>query len=281
MRLNQRGGKFSGAGLKDDLGGSVTRLTAYNFVQWKHDIDMWCLRKGKTDENVKIAFLYAGLSGVHSIMLRKAMAVETAKLDNDREYKPVLCVKVSPYQWAMQYLQEIVMKGATTSNKVLRIEQMRNELAQMRIESCNFDLRDLYERFQAKVTLLAELGVVIEEVVLALYFRRAVRNHRDLAVISRVENEDLTVDELFIQYERIISEESASRRQSNKRMEGKHAARAFNSRAIGMKCFNCGKMGHRAADCEEERSLCKHCGKPGHDEATCWKLHPELSPNNE
>jgi hypothetical protein len=47
------------------------------------------------------------------------------------------------------------------------------------------------------------------------------------------------------------------------------------------KCQNCGKMGHKATDCEDGRDqqqkietqvICNYCKKPGYYKADCFKL---------
>ena len=64
-------------------------------------------------------------------------------------------------------------------------------------------------------------------------------------------------------------------------------------RSFRGECFNCGKKGHREADCRSEKKsdqekqeyrerkkdeVCSHCKLKGHEEKGCWKAHPELAP---
>ena len=53
-----------------------------------------------------------------------------------------------------------------------------------------------------------------------------------------------------------------------------------------LKCYKCGKEGHKAAQCQLNQSEkvcvtngnCNHCGKAGHVEENCWKKYPHLIP---
>ena len=42
-------------------------------------------------------------------------------------------------------------------------------------------------------------------------------------------------------------------------------------------CFNCGKKGHLAENCQEPKK-CSHCGKKGHVAKDCWEKHPDKKP---
>ena len=74
-----------------------------------------------------------------------------------------------------------------------------------------------------------------------------------------------------------------------------HETALGNVGAYAKKCYGCGKIGHKKADCTSKKSSgggyqgkkgspnnnqgnCNHCGFKGHKEAQCWKKHPELRP---
>jgi hypothetical protein len=65
----------------------VLMLTKYNYEAWKEDVEDRCLRKGKTEENVKIAFLRQGLSTGDKNPLRRAMRKEIEKPDKESRQK--------------------------------------------------------------------------------------------------------------------------------------------------------------------------------------------------
>jgi len=79
------------------------------------------------------------------------------------------------------------------------------------------------------------------------------------------------------------------RKLDNKGGNEKGLAMAGYHKKFKGRCRNCGKIGHKAADCkqkgesdESKKTLeCKHCGKKGHSEKTCWAKKKKMANSND
>ena len=70
---------------EQEKGSSRLMLSKFNFEEWKEDVEDRCLRKSKTAETTKIAFLREGLTRAHKNQLRRAMKKEAETQETVRQ----------------------------------------------------------------------------------------------------------------------------------------------------------------------------------------------------
>ena len=241
---------------------SITKLTRYNYVAWKEEIEDKCLMKNRTEESVKIAFLRAGLSITQKNQLRRAMQTEMEKTTENKVKYDGASLKSKPYTWALGYIREEIVKYGLDSKRA-RVEarKIENELATLSISHFGYNLQSFHNRFNSTVERMAAMGYEVEQDVLVMYYQDGCRAHRTLELLTLEEHtKDITYDDLLQKYQLAI--EKMARRQAG------NGAR--NNKTNGNK--------DGRARTTKPKGTCNHCGKKGHQEAKCWTKHPEQLP---
>jgi len=89
-------------------------------------------------------------------------------------------------------------------------------------------------------------------------------------------------EELSLRFERLLSKSESTKN------EGSSEEKALFTTQFKGKCRNCGKLGHKAAQCKSKLAkdgkselICNYCKKPGHVKANCFKLLKKKQNQNE
>ena len=243
-------------------GKEIIVLSKYNFEAWREDVEDRCMRKGKTTEAQKIAFLRQGLTTTQKNLLRRAFAVECSKEATSRKKYDDADPETKPYTWAIGFIKDkIVQKGLTQENVTEEAEKLKMELGALKIGQFGFDLQRYYNRFHSKVEMISAMGIIVEDNILSMHFQNGCLEHKDLKHLTQDEakRKDKNYMELFTEYEhaleRMRSHGSTRRGDRNPSNRGK----THKTRNTGIQCSHCEKMGHSQDD--------------------CWTKHPEKLPD--
>jgi hypothetical protein len=252
----------------DENGSKIVMLSKFNFEAWHEDIEDRCLRKGKTEEKVKLAFLRQGLNTTYKNQLRRAMKLELEKSESDRKKYDKADPVEKPYTWAVGYIRNnIVKRGLDTEEVMVQAELLKMELGAISIAHFGFNLQQFHNRFHSKVEQIEAMGVTVEECLLSMHYQNACLPHKDLKHLTQDEDKrkNKTYTELYNDYVHALNRVTGTTRRS-----GGTRRQRDGPTSNGMAMATTNRSG---------RGNCDHCGKPGHKEADCWTKYPDKVPD--
>ena len=208
-----------------EKGSDVMMLTKYNFEAWLEDIEDRCLRKDKTDEKVKIAYLRQGLPITHKNQLRRALKQELAKAKELRKNYDDAEPAEKPYTWAIGYIRsEIVKKGLNDQKVTEAAELLKNDLSRLSITQFGFNLQKFHNRFHNIVERIETMGMTVPENLLTLYYQNACLPHRDLKHLTQDDEKRnaKTYTDLYTDYQLALSRHETSKEKSGAKHRGQN-----------------------------------------------------------
>ena len=246
-------------GAEDGKNSNVHVLTKFNFESWSEAIEDQCLKKNRTDEKVKIAFLRGGLSTTHKNDLRSAMKKELQKEKSKRKQYDGADVEDRPYTWALHYIRKEILHGGSDPEELMeKCKKIEAQLHTLSIAEFGYKLNKYHNRFHSMVEEIGSMGRSVAEHVLSMYYQNGVKPHRDLRylTIDKDKRKGKSYHELYRDYEEALEEMKPTNK--GRPMTNENSGRSRQSKGFQGKCHGCGKIGHR--------------------ENKCWNKHPDLKP---
>jgi Arginine methyltransferase-interacting protein, contains RING Zn-finger len=153
----------------------------------------------------------------------------------------------------------------------------------------NEDPKVLYEKLNVIRNMYSHANFVVQESELVsmamqkapdLYKASLAQEQR---IRRRVDNKPLTLDDVYQVMSEMYRMNIGNVKKTKGGKSGKEVALAgAEGSEGGAKCYNCGKTGHKAAQCPNKSNdgqgrnkftgKCNLCGKVGHKKADCWDL---------
>jgi Arginine methyltransferase-interacting protein, contains RING Zn-finger len=165
--------------------------------------------------------------------------------------------------------------------------EYRDQLAEVTMKD-NEDPKVLYEKLNEIRNMYTHANFVVQEAELAL---AAMQKAPDLykallaqeqRIRRRVDNKPLSLDNVYQVMSEMYRMNIGNVKKAKGGKTGKEVALSgADASGGGAKCYNCGKPGHKAAQCPVKKdgeaknkftSKCNLCGKVGHKKADCWDL---------
>jgi hypothetical protein len=87
-----------------------------------------------------------------------------------------------PFTWAVETLKKLILENnAESKDEIFKLrERMKDNLKNVKISKCSFDLGKCYERFDKAVTAAQNVGCDLSENYLRELFAEGCVEHRDL-----------------------------------------------------------------------------------------------------
>lgn len=152
----------------------VVMLNKFNFLDWKMEVKLLCLRKQAKTEEEKFAWMFQTLpEGYKRIVLKVAQEEEIKKEDEDAKI----------YTASLKKLEEVLEKTNVIkeAEKIENEERAKDEIKRLRIEECKYNIEEYYKRFDRAIARATLRGCKWNEEFVKRLFAKGCSGHKDLS----------------------------------------------------------------------------------------------------